>query len=123
IYSGIKFIQHALFTKRLLIICMTFYRTMASMLKNKELSMRYDVPHLINGKLVPASGRKLDIYNPAIGEVAGQVGVADKKIVDDAVQAAKLAFPAWSAKTPSQRAKILFKFKMLLDQNIEKLGQ
>lgn len=81
----------------------------------------YDVSHFIQGKAVSTSGRKLDIYNPATGAVTGHVSVADKTTVDQAVQAAKAAFPAWSATTPSQRAKILFRFKALLEQNREKL--
>lgn len=83
----------------------------------------YQVPHFINGQPIIGQGRKLDIYNPATGEIAGQVSVADKAAVDKAVQIAKAAFPAWSATTPPQRAKILFKFKSLLDQNIEQLAK
>lgn len=85
--------------------------------------MVYEVPHFINGQSVTPQGRKLDIYNPAQGQVAGRVGVADIQMVEKAVQAAKLAFPAWSATTPVQRAKILFRFKALLDQNIEYLAK
>lgn len=85
--------------------------------------MTYEVPHYIKGKATTGKGRKLDVYNPALGQKAGEVHVADKTTVDQAVASAKAAFPAWSAKTPNQRAKILFKFKYLLDQHIEELGQ
>lgn len=84
--------------------------------------MSYQVPHFINGQSVLPSNRKLDIYNPAQGKVMGQVGVADKKIVDEAVLAATRAFPAWSALPSLRRAKILFKFKALLDQHIDELA-
>jgi malonate-semialdehyde dehydrogenase (acetylating) / methylmalonate-semialdehyde dehydrogenase len=85
--------------------------------------MTYEVPHFINGQAVPTQGKKLDIYHPESGQIAGHLSVADKSTVDRAVQAAKSAFPAWSATTPLQRAKILFRFKALLDQDLEPLAK
>lgn len=85
--------------------------------------MRYQVPHFINGKAVTANGRKLEIYNPAIGEVIGELAVADQSIVDQAVKAAADAYPAWSAKSPTQRAALLFRFKALLDQHTPELAE
>lgn len=87
----------------------------------KQAHTEYDVPHFINGIPFISPGRKLDIYNPASGMVAGHVSVANKQTVDQAVAAAKAAFPAWSATTPAQRAKILFRFKTLLEQNRDQL--
>ena len=80
--------------------------------------MQYHVPHIINGKKITTSGRKLEIFNPALGETCGYVNVADKKMVDEAVNAAKAAFKTWSLTTATHRAKLLFRFKTLLDQNI-----
>src|SRR6185312_2003635 len=79
--------------------------------------------HFINGQLVSATGRHLDIYNPASGEITGQVSVADQTMVNKAVAAAKAAFTTWSATTPLKRARILFKFKTLLEQHIDELAQ
>lgn len=84
--------------------------------------MSYDVPHIIGGKAIVHTGRTLPIYNPALGEIAGQVSVADAALVDKAVATAKAAFAKWSAVTPSQRAKILFRYKTLLEQNINELA-
>jgi malonate-semialdehyde dehydrogenase (acetylating)/methylmalonate-semialdehyde dehydrogenase len=84
--------------------------------------MTYKVPHIINGKNIAPTGRQLDIYNPATGKVIGNVGVADKSMVDNAVASAKTAFNTWSAMSAQQRAKLLFRYKALLDQNIEKIG-
>ncbi|VVC77025.1 Putative 3-oxopropanoate dehydrogenase [Aquicella siphonis] len=81
----------------------------------------YTVPHFIGGKKLLPQGRTLDIYNPATGSVIGQVGVANSHTVDQAVQAAKSAFISWSGTTPPQRAKILFRFKTLLEQNRDQL--
>ncbi|MFZ2315391.1 MAG: CoA-acylating methylmalonate-semialdehyde dehydrogenase [Gammaproteobacteria bacterium] len=82
----------------------------------------YHVSHIINGRSTTEATRKLDIYNPAQGIVIGQVGVADNKTVDQAVQAAKNALPAWMNTTPLQRAKILFRYKELLENNINELA-
>ncbi len=85
--------------------------------------MPYHVSHFINGDIISASGRMQDIYNPATGDVIGQVVMADKNIIDKAITAAKAAFPAWAATTPLRRARILFKFKALLEQHIDELAK
>lgn len=85
--------------------------------------MAHDVPHIISGKSEIITKRKLDIYNPTTGEVSKRVGVADQHVVDRAVSAAKAAFLSWSQIPASQRQKILFKFKNLLDQNIDVLAR
>ncbi len=82
----------------------------------------YQVPHFIHGERVLSKGKTGDIYNPATGEVIGQVGFADKTIVDQAVLAAKSAFTTWSETTPLKRARILFKFKALLEAHIDELA-
>lgn len=82
----------------------------------------YTATHIINGKSVSSSSRHQDLYNPATGKIIGQVTLADKMIVDQAVAAASAAFPQWSATTPLKRARILFKFKSLLEKHIEELA-
>lgn len=85
--------------------------------------MTYQVTHLIQGKAVNTKGRTQDIYNPATGDVIGQVHLADKQTVDQAVAAAKAAFPGWSATPPLRRARILFKLKALLEEHIDELAK
>jgi malonate-semialdehyde dehydrogenase (acetylating)/methylmalonate-semialdehyde dehydrogenase len=85
--------------------------------------MPYQVPHFINGQTVSSSGRVLDLYNPATGALMGHVTMADKAIVEQAVAAAKAAFIKWSATTPLKRARILFKYKSLLEQHADELAQ
>jgi len=82
----------------------------------------YQVSHFIDGKRVLSKGKTGDIYNPATGEVIGQVGFADKIIVEQAVLAAKSAFTTWSQTTPLKRARILFNFKALLEVHIDELA-
>lgn len=83
----------------------------------------YIVPHFINGKRVASTGKTLEIYNPAEGKPAGQVVLADKNMVNQAVAAAQQAFPAWSAVSPLRRSRILFKLKSLLEDHIEELAR
>jgi malonate-semialdehyde dehydrogenase (acetylating)/methylmalonate-semialdehyde dehydrogenase len=85
--------------------------------------MRNDIPHIINGKRITASHRQLPVYNPALGEVIGSVPVANQDIVNQAVDVAKTAFAAWSQTTPPQRAKILFRYKALLEGEIKNLAK
>ncbi len=85
--------------------------------------MSKSLPHYLNGKKVEgASGRFGDIFNPATGEVTGKVPLASKAEIDKAVTAAAAAFPAWAATAPLRRARVLFKFKELVEQNLDKLA-
>ena len=82
------------------------------------------IGHWINGQAVAGtSGRTSDVYNPATGAVGGRVALASPATVDAAVAAAKAAFPAWSETPPLRRARILFKFKELLDQHHDRLAE
>ncbi|WCM22467.1 CoA-acylating methylmalonate-semialdehyde dehydrogenase [Paraburkholderia bryophila] len=79
--------------------------------------------HYIGGAPVAASsGRFKDVFNPATGKVTGSVALASVEEVDAAVQAAKAAFPAWSETAPLKRARILFRFKELLNQHHDELA-
>jgi malonate-semialdehyde dehydrogenase (acetylating) / methylmalonate-semialdehyde dehydrogenase len=81
------------------------------------------VSHFIAGEMVQGtSGRFSDIYNPATGQVTGQCPLASTEEVKLAVQKAKDAFPAWAATPPVRRARVMFKFLDLINQNVEKLA-
>ncbi|MEX0760349.1 MAG: aldehyde dehydrogenase family protein, partial [Tistlia sp.] len=79
--------------------------------------------HFIGGKIVAGtSGRSAEVFNPAIGEVKARVDLASKAELDAAVEVAKAAFPGWAATSPLQRARVMFRFKELLEQNKERLA-
>jgi malonate-semialdehyde dehydrogenase (acetylating)/methylmalonate-semialdehyde dehydrogenase len=79
--------------------------------------------HYISGAPVASSsGRFKDVFNPATGQVTGSVALASVEEVDAAVKAAKAAFPAWSETAPIKRARILFKFKELLNKHHDELA-
>lgn len=80
------------------------------------------VKHLINGQKVSGNDdRHQDIFNPATGEVSGQVALASSATVEQAVSAAQAAFPAWRNTPPAKRAQILFRFKELLEKHAGEL--
>lgn len=80
------------------------------------------VKHLINGTEVSGSDdRYQDIFNPATGEVRGQVALASSTTVEKAITAAEAAFPAWRDTTPSKRAQIMFRYKELLEKHAEEI--
>jgi malonate-semialdehyde dehydrogenase (acetylating)/methylmalonate-semialdehyde dehydrogenase len=79
--------------------------------------------HFIGGKVVEGkSGRSAEVFNPATGEVSGILSLASAAEVDAAVQNAKQALPDWAATPPLIRARVMFKFKELLEQNRERLA-
>lgn len=75
------------------------------------------IPHYIHGQPIRGHQDTLPIYNPALGQIIRQVEVADESIVEKAIQSARSAYISWSKQTPLNRARILFKFKTIFEQN------
>lgn len=80
------------------------------------------VGHLINGKIVTEGTRSQDIFNPATGEVINQVDMASGATVEQAIATAQNAFPEWRNTPPAKRAKVMFRFKELLEQNADAIA-
>ncbi|HET6565007.1 MAG TPA: aldehyde dehydrogenase family protein, partial [Xanthomonadales bacterium] len=80
------------------------------------------VGHLINGELIADSGRSQPVFNPATGEVAREVALASKATVEKAIAAAAQAFPSWRDTPPQKRARVMFRFKELLEQNADAIA-
>ena len=81
-----------------------------------------NIHHFVNGKIFEGESKKTsDVYNPATGEVSAKVTLASKKDVDSVVDSAHKAFGAWSNTPPLQRARVLFKFKELIEKNYDEL--
>lgn len=68
-----------------------------------------------------SSKKTSKVFNPAIGEQTSEVNLASKADVDLAVQKAKQAFTDWGGKPPAQRARIIFKFKELIEKNLDEI--
>jgi len=80
------------------------------------------IEHFINGKITKGFSKKTSkVFNPAIGEQSAEVNLASKADVDLAVEKAKEAFTAWSRKPPAQRARVIFKFKELIEKNSDEI--
>ena len=63
------------------------------------------------------------VHNPSIGEVIAEAPVGDAALVEQAVSAAHAAFPGWWETPPVERARVFFRFKMLLEDNFEELAR
>jgi malonate-semialdehyde dehydrogenase (acetylating)/methylmalonate-semialdehyde dehydrogenase len=84
--------------------------------------MATQIQHFVNGARVSGNGRTAPVFNPATGEQSGLVPLASRAEVDEAVAAAKRAFPTWAATPPLRRARILNRFLRLLEENIDQLA-
>ncbi|MEX6634621.1 CoA-acylating methylmalonate-semialdehyde dehydrogenase [Hyphococcus lacteus] len=80
--------------------------------------------HFINGEHVAGeSGRLHDVFNPTTGEIQAKVALATRAEMNKAVDAAEKAFPAWSAMNPQRRARVMFKFKELIEKDMDNLAK
>ena len=78
--------------------------------------------HFVGGKLISGlSEKKGKVFNPATGEQESEVILASKSDLDETVKIAKKAFEEWSLKPSLQRARIMFKFKELIEKNSDEL--
>ncbi len=92
--------------------------------KPEKLNTQTSVPLWINGKAQAAqSQRTAGVTDPATGKVTRQVPLCDAADVDRAVTAARQAFPAWRDTPPLRRARILMKYRELLDAHRDELAQ
>lgn len=79
-------------------------------------------PHFINGAALHTQEASSPIYCPAEGRIIASVNIANQATIEKAITSAKTAFLSWSQTTPAQRSAILFRYKALLDANIDKLA-
>jgi malonate-semialdehyde dehydrogenase (acetylating)/methylmalonate-semialdehyde dehydrogenase len=82
------------------------------------------INHWISGgRSAGRSGRSGPVYNPATGEQTGAVDFATVEEVDEAVQAAKAAFPAWRALSLARRAELFFAIRELFHERREEIAK
>ena len=85
--------------------------------------MTNTIGHFIGGKRIEGkSGRFGDVFNPNTGELQAKVALASAAEVHEAVLNAKAAQPAWAAKNPQVRARVMMKFLELAHQHREELA-
>ena len=77
----------------------------------------FEVRNLIGGSWEERDGRETEpVYDPATGEVIAETPLSTAEDVDRAVRAAEAAFPGWAATPVTERARLLFRFKALLEE-------
>lgn len=79
------------------------------------------VGHFIQGSVSLKGSRTQPVYNPATGEISKHVVIADISTVEQAITAGIEAFPAWRDTPVIKRARVMFKFKQLLEENAEQI--
>lgn len=79
------------------------------------------IGHLINGQNVSDHVRTQPVFNPATGQASKEVALAGKKTVEQAISAAEQAFPEWRNTPVIKRARVMFRFKELLEQNSDEI--
>ena len=83
------------------------------------------IGHFIGGVSVEpdADARRSPVFNPATGAITGEVLLADAGVVDRAVTAARAAFVHWSETSSLNRARVMFRFKELLNRHHDELAR
>jgi malonate-semialdehyde dehydrogenase (acetylating)/methylmalonate-semialdehyde dehydrogenase len=82
-----------------------------------------NIPLWINNKPASASTTRMgDITNPATGAITAKVPLCNEADIDMAVAAAKAAFPGWRDTPPLRRARILMKYRELIDAHRDELA-
>lgn len=81
------------------------------------------IGHYLDGHVQDSGSEHFsEVFNPATGSVQARVALASQRTVDDAVASALKAFPAWSEQSSLRRARVMFKFKQLLDEHHDELA-
>lgn len=86
-----------------------------------DITTQNPVENFIDGKFVKNDLPTLDVFNPADGSLISTVPLSNSQDVDLAVQAAAKAFPAWSTMTLKERVQIFFRYRTLLEKNMDEL--
>ena len=81
------------------------------------------IENAVAGKRYVSTGRRVPVFNPATGEVSAELPLSTLSELNEAVASAKKAQVAWGNTPPMKRARIMFRFKALLDQHADDLAR
>ena len=85
--------------------------------------MKYpQIENYIAGSVAVSDGPALDVFDPSTGDVISRVPLSGAREVDVAVKAAQAAFPAWSATPIKERVQVFYRYKTLLERDIDALA-
>src|SRR5687768_17398211 len=85
--------------------------------------MLRDIDHFIAGETISSGDRTSDVFDPNQGAVQARVRLGTSDDLQRAVDAAKAAQPAWAATNPQRRARIMFRYKELIEANMDALAE
>jgi malonate-semialdehyde dehydrogenase (acetylating)/methylmalonate-semialdehyde dehydrogenase len=81
------------------------------------------IENAVGGKRYVSTGRRVPVFNPATGEQSAELPLSTLSELNEAVASAKKAQVAWGNTPPMKRARIMFRFKALLDQHADDLAR
>ena len=81
-----------------------------------------ELRNVIGGQLITPATERLDVFDPSLGEVITRVPLSAADDVDAAVRAAQAALPAWAATPIKERVQMLYRYRTLLEQNLDELA-
>jgi malonate-semialdehyde dehydrogenase (acetylating)/methylmalonate-semialdehyde dehydrogenase len=84
--------------------------------------MLREIDHFIGGESYSSEGRSGDVFDPNQGAVQAKVKLGTAAELERAIEAAKAAQPAWAATNPQRRARVMFRFKDLVEKNMDDLA-
>jgi len=94
-----------------------------SVVEQSQSTTKYaGVQNFIGGQFLGSDAESLDVTNPADGSVISRVPLSSAADLDRAVQSAKAAFPHWSSTPIKERVQVFFRYKALLEANIDELS-
>ncbi len=84
--------------------------------------MLREIDHFIGGESYSSGDRSGDVFDPNQGQVQAKVRLGTAADLERAMDAAKAAQPAWAATNPQRRARVMFKFKELVEAHMDELA-
>src|ERR1700712_4194979 len=84
--------------------------------------MLRSIDHFIDGCSFDSGERQSEVFDPNQGQVQAQVRLGTAADLQKAIDAAKAAQPGWAATNPQRRARVMFKYKELIERNMDELA-
>ena len=82
------------------------------------------VPNLVGGKWVTSSASEsMEVFNPSTGKLIARTPLGDSAEVDNVVKQAASALASWAATPVIERARVMFRYRTLLEKNFEELAR
>ncbi|TAH43884.1 MAG: CoA-acylating methylmalonate-semialdehyde dehydrogenase [Bacteroidetes bacterium] len=81
-----------------------------------------EVKNYVSGKFIPNGKKSMEVISPLTGKVISTVPLSSAQDLDEAVKAAKAAFPAWSAMPIKERVQIFYRYKTLMEKHLTELS-